>query len=93
MESLAYNEAPEVLRPEEGRLFSAEPFYVVKEKVQLAGGSLTLNNEAEAKLLQSAQKTGQTLEMRVFFTVKGHKVEYNEVTYSALVSDMVIDTE
>ena len=41
---------------EEGRLFSPAAFYAPKEKVQLAGGALTLNNDAEAKLLDSLVK-------------------------------------
>jgi hypothetical protein len=78
---------------EEGRLFSPAAFYAPKEKVQLAGGALTLNNDAEAKLLESLDGTEQTGEMRVFFAVKGFKKEYNEVTWNVVVSDMVIDTE
>jgi hypothetical protein len=83
------------IRPEheDGRLFSPAAFYVPKEQIQLAGGAMTLNTEDEAKLLESLNGTDGTGEMRVFFSVKGYKTEYGQLTWNVVVSDMVIDTE
>ena len=78
---------------EEGRLFSPAAFFVPKEQVQLAGGAMTLNNKAEAALLESLNGSEGTGEMRLFFSVKGYKTEYGQLTWNLVVSDMVIDTE
>ena len=82
-----------VPEPEQGELFQPKAFTVVKEQIALAGGAITVNNDAESQLLRSLDETEQVIEVRAFCSVKGFRKEYGTLTWNLVVADAVIDTD